>query len=57
MRSEATAAGLEWAVMVAHQFGETQADQQPEFSIGLWSGDNWQIGFCRLDEFDIWRGR
>ena len=26
-----------------------------KFSIGSLSGDNWQVGFCRPDEFDDWR--
>ncbi len=27
-----------------------------KFSIGSLTNDNWQVGFCRPDEFDHWRG-
>ena len=27
-----------------------------KFSIGSLTNDNWQVGFCRPGELDIWRG-
>ena len=27
-----------------------------KFTIGSWTNDNWQVGFCRSGELEAWRG-
>jgi hypothetical protein len=50
--------GTKWNLALRFEPAQEVAFNGTElkFAIGSWTNDNWQLGFCRSGEFEVWRG-